>query len=134
MAFKSAVDWWYYVLIVVVGFVVMFSVVPPMQSGELSLLFGAAIIILSLCLPVWLLFSTNYRTDAKSLYIRSGPFSWTIPLAEIESVTPSRSLWSSPALSLDRLEVRYSGGKQILVSPRDRELFIDALTTGMTQE
>lgn len=132
MVFNSAVDWWYYVLIVVVAIVVLFSVVPPMQRGQLSILLGTAVIILSLCLPVWLLFSTSYGTDAESLYIRSGPFSWTIPLAEIESVKPSRSSWSSPALSLDRLEIRYSGGKRILVSPRDRESFINAVTTGKT--
>ena len=134
MVFNSAVDWWYYVVIVVVAIVVLFSVVPPMRSDQLSILGGVAIIIVSLGLPVWLLLATNYRTDAESLYVRSGPFSWTIPLAEIESVKPSRSSLSSPALSLDRLEIRYSGGKRILVSPRDRDSFIDAVTTGTTQE
>lgn len=134
MVFKSAVDWWYYVLIVVVAIVVLFSVVPPIRSGHLSGLPGVALILLSLGLPVWLLFSTHYRTDIDSLYVRSGPFSWIIPLAEIESVKPSRAAWSSPALSLDRLEIRYSGGKRILVSPRERDAFIDAVSKSTTEE
>lgn len=134
MVFKSSVGWWYYAVIVATAILVLFAIVPPMRSGDLSLLAGAAIIILSLGVPVWLLFATYYRTDADSLYVRSGPFSWTIPLAEIESVKPSRAAWSSPALSLDRLDIRYSGGRRILVSPQDRDAFINAVSKQTTQE
>ena len=127
MIFKSAVDWWYYVMIIVVAIVVLFAIVPPIGSGHLSIPLGGAIVLLSLGLPVWLLFSTSYRVDAESLLVKSGPFSWAIPLAEVQSVVPSRSPVSSPALSLDRLEIRYGSGKSILVSPVDREAFLEAV-------
>lgn len=130
MTFKSNVDNWYYAVIVGVTVIVLFSVVVPMLSGHLSLLLGAAILLLSLGLPLWLLFSTQYLVDTESLYVKSGPFSWTIALTDIQSVTPSKAAWSSPALSLDRLEIRYGDRKRLLVSPKDRAAFIDAVGHG----
>ncbi len=127
MKFKSAVDWWYYLVIVAATVIVLFAVIPLVRSGELSIVFGAATIIVSLGLPVWLLFSTNYQIDAKSLRIRSGPFVWTIALDEIQSIAPSKSVLSSPALSLNRLEILYGRGKRILVSPANPVEFVAAV-------
>jgi hypothetical protein len=127
MKFKSAVDWWYYLVILAAAAVVLLAVVPPVRSGDLSMVFGAATIILSLGIPIWLLLSTSYRVEAKTLLIRSGPFSWTIALDEVQSIKPSRSVLSSPALSLNRLEIRYGRGRRILVSPADRDAFIEAV-------
>ena len=77
---------------------------------------------------LWLLVATYYRIDEEVLSIRCGPFFWRIPLKETESIRRSRSSLSSPALSLDRLWIRYSGGKRILISPKDREEFIHAIS------
>jgi uncharacterized membrane protein (UPF0182 family) len=127
MKFKSAVDWWYYLVIVAAAAAVLFAVLPPVLSGDLSIVFGGATILLSLGLPIWLLVSTSYWVDTSSLLIRSGPFSWTIALVDVQSIKPSRSVLSSPALSLNRLEIRYGRGRRILVSPADRDAFIDAV-------
>lgn len=127
MKFKSAVDRWYYLVIVAAAVIVLLAVVSAVRSGELSILFGGATIVVSLALPIWLLLSTNYQIDTKSLRIRSGPFSWTIALDQIQSIAPSKSVLSSPALSLDRLEIRYGAGKRILVSPVDHDAFIEAV-------
>jgi hypothetical protein len=85
----------------------------------------AAIIVFGL--PVWLLFSTYYVVEANTLKIRSGPFGWSILISEIKSVRPSRSVLSSPALSLNRLEIQYGRGQSILVSPEDIEGFKNAI-------
>jgi len=127
MKFKSAVDGWYYLVIVSAAAIVLLAVIPAVRSGELSIIFGAATFVVSLALPVWLLFSTSYRVDTTSLRIRSGPFSWTIALEQIQSMAPSKSVLSSPALSLRRLEIQYGPGKRILVSPADHDAFIDAI-------
>ena len=73
--------------------------------------------------------STYYVIDGDTLVIRSSFITWRIPIAQIRSITPTRSALSSPALSLDRLRIEYGGGKQILVSPQDKRRFIDALRT-----
>lgn len=75
-------------------------------------------------LPLWTFLMTRYTIDGTSLHVRSGPFRWTIPLRDIRLITPTRDLASSPALSLDRLRIEYSGGRVLLVSPRERDTFL----------
>lgn len=74
----------------------------------------------------WIFVATHYTLDKEVLMVRSGPISWRIPLADIERVKPSRNPLSSPALSMDRLEIRY-GKRSVLISPADREGFLQDL-------
>jgi hypothetical protein len=75
----------------------------------------------------WTFRSTRYEVTGREVIARSGPFRWRIEIATIESIRPSRNPLSSPALSLDRLEVRYGRGRSLLVSPEDRIGFLDAI-------
>ena len=92
----------------------------------MALLLGVITLGLTTTLFAWLLRSTYYEIDGDDLRVVCGPFRKRIPVGDIASVEPSRSVWSSPALSLDRLRIRY-GDKSILVSPADKRGFIDAL-------
>jgi hypothetical protein len=85
---------------------------------------------------LWLLSSTYYQVEAEVLEIHSGPFHWSVALSDIQSVRPSRSLLSAPApaLSLDRLELRCASGRQLLVSPRDRMGFLDAIGQAISKD
>jgi hypothetical protein len=127
MEFESAVDWWYFA-----GFaplaglaVVLLPVIMPLGGVE------AAIAIVSLCaaggLMAWFLVSTFYQVEGEALLIRCGPFRWRIPLADIKSVRESRSVESSPALSMKRLRIDYGMGDSILVSPANRAGFLKAI-------
>jgi hypothetical protein len=78
-------------------------------------------------LPVWLLVSTGYTLTDQQLVVKAGPFGWRVPIGEIRSVAPTRSALSSPALSLDRLRIEYGDSRSIMVSPRDRERFLNEL-------
>ncbi|MDJ0655391.1 MAG: PH domain-containing protein [Xanthomonadales bacterium] len=128
MVFKSAIDAWFWVLIGGTAAVLIAVLIPVVKSGSVVTLAAMVLAIaLGLGLPVWLAFSTHYRIDEGTLHIRSGPMSWTIKRDSITSITPSRSLVSSPALSLDRLEIRYGKGRSILVSPENKEAFVAAL-------
>lgn len=127
MKFKSAVDWWFYAgFLPLAGIaVVLLPFILPMGG------LGAAIALLSLLaafgLMAWFLVSTFYQVEGEVLVIRCGPFRWRIPLAEIKSVRNSRSVVSSPALSLRRLQIDYGVGESILVSPADAAGFVKAL-------
>jgi Bacterial PH domain len=61
--------------------------------------------------PVWLRFSASCRVDAQSLHVHSGPFRWIIPLIDNQAVRTSRSVLSSPALSLDRIQFCYGAAR-----------------------
>lgn len=71
--------------------------------------------------------ATYYIVSDDTLRIVSGPFRWTIALADIRDITPSRNPLSSPALSLDRLKISLGKRKFMLVSPDDKEGFIRAI-------
>ncbi|WP_101926354.1 PH domain-containing protein [Luteimonas cellulosilyticus] len=99
----------------------------PTIAGALIAVFTAAI---GAGLPLWLLESTHYTVVHDRLLVRSGPFSWRIPLADITAVTPSTNPLSSPALSLNRLRIDYGPGRSVMISPRDRARFLAELDAG----
>ena len=78
-------------------------------------------------LPIWLLFSTQYKVTDGILYISSGPSSYVIPVSSISGVRETKNSRSSPALSLDRLEISYGNGQKVLVSPKEKEKFLSTL-------
>ncbi|HLT37322.1 MAG TPA: PH domain-containing protein, partial [Enhygromyxa sp.] len=53
--------------------------------------------------------------------------------AEIRRVVPTRSMLSSPALSMDRLHVDAGSSLGPLISPRDKSGFLDALAAKAPQ-
>ncbi|OTA41386.1 MAG: hypothetical protein A6D92_07215 [Symbiobacterium thermophilum] len=78
-------------------------------------------------LLIWIWFGTGYAVTENELVIRSAFLTWRIPLAAIRRVRPTRSPLTSPALSMDRLEVRTNKGSAPLISPRNRSEFLALL-------
>ncbi|CAN7412975.1 MAG: PH domain-containing protein [Acidovorax sp.] len=127
--FVSKVDAWISGIAVAAGFTCL-SIAAPMvlfstSSAERAVLAG--VVLVTLVLPIWLLLDTNYTVTGEELRIRSGPFRWSIALSEVRAVSPSRSWLSSPALSLDRIRVQYGVARSVLVSPREKQRFVDCL-------
>lgn len=128
MAFRSAIDTWFYLVVIAAAAIVIAALLPVMETGSPGVMAAAVVsAVVAIGLPLWLLASTRYTVTHELLIVRSGPFRWHIPRSEISEIQPSRSFLSSPALSLDRLEIKYGAGKSILVSPADKEAFIRAL-------
>lgn len=126
--FKSAVDWWFYASIGLTVVVLTFASFQMWIAGStlgLAVVVGTTIIAVGL--PVWLLKSTCYVVEASVLRIRCGPFSWNILRSSIENIEPSRSPLSSPALSLNRLKIRYDAGQSVMVSPSAQDEFLEAM-------
>jgi hypothetical protein len=83
-------------------------------------------------------FPLYYELTEHELVIRSGLFRWRVPLDGIEEIRPTRSILSAPALSIDRLLIRFRSRKGgfglAMISPRDRAGFlreVAARTHGM---
>ncbi len=129
LTFPSKVDAWIAALMIVplgISAVVMGSALranPPLPA--VLILVGVEVLVLALI--VGTVRSTRYEVTDREVIVRSPPFRWRIEIESIESIRPSRSPASSPALSLDRLEIRYSGDRRMLISPRDREGFLAAV-------
>lgn len=103
-------------------------IVTGVQEGPLRAAQGGFIMLGVGGFLVWILRGTNYTLDGDKLIVRSGPFRWTIALADIRSVEKPGGFFgrgrSSPALSWDRLLITYGGGKRLMISPENQQQFL----------
>jgi type VI protein secretion system component VasK len=127
--FNSKIDFWTKIVLIAVIIgeavalgAVAFEVEDPLITTGIMLL-GMALIALIL----WLMVGTYYVVDRGTLRIVAGPFRWKVRIDEITSVEATRSPLSSPALSLDRLRIRYRKRRRIMISPADKSGFLKAI-------
>ena len=127
MVFRSKIDLWLFLVLAAAAAVPLLQTLAALRNGENwlphLLIFGLLGGFIS-----WLLLSTKYTVDRDTLLVQSGPFRWRISRNEITGIVPSKSILSSPALSLDRLRIDYAHGRHsILISPRDKDGFLKAI-------
>lgn len=128
MRLRSKVDGWLAaVLLASIALLVAGLWTAHAQDGPLPVALALPILLLGAGLPLWILAVTHYTFVGEELIVRSGPFRWRIPLREIRSVTPTRDMLASPALSLDRLRIDYGAGRAVMVSPADKDAFLRAI-------
>ncbi len=129
MRFLSKVDGWLIpvFIIAIVGMLAAFVTVLIEDTPFWLQLVMTVVSVLFCALLFAILKSTYYVVADGKLKIVSGPFRWTIPVADIIEVSASRNPLSSPALSLDRLKVVYGRRRFMLVSPADKDGFIKAI-------
>lgn len=76
-----------------------------------------------------MILTTHYIIDGRTLRIKSGIFvNRLVNIDTIRMITQTNSLESSPANSLDRLELRYNKFERIIISPKDKDGFIKKLS------
>jgi len=85
------------------------------------------ILILGVVLPLTLLVTTVYKITNASLLIQSGVFNWEIRIKDITKIEFTNDPISSPALSTDRIRIEYGTDKSVLVSPANKEEFLQDL-------
>ena len=68
----------------------------------------------------------RYTILADALIIRCGLLFYRVPLDRIKNIEPSGSWLSAPAMSLRRVKIS-TASQFYLVSPKDRERFVDEL-------
>lgn len=128
--YRSKIDWWIgLVLIALAGLVpacVLLAVTAWTSDQVQSWVYLGCAIVLS-ALLIGLAFPVRYLVQRSDLTIRFGLARVRIPIAEIEEIAPSRLAWSAPALSMQRLRVRYGAGRSVLISPADPSAFLAAL-------
>lgn len=128
--FKSKVDTWVLLLIIamlILDVVLIVALAMDPAETPAGKTGGILVFIALMALLASLALRTYYGVDKKVLRVVSGPFRWKIPLDQITSVTPTRTLLSAPAMSLDRLKIEYGKLRPMIVSPADKEGFLKAI-------
>ena len=127
--FKSKIDRWLLILLIaIIVFEVIVMSIAALQAGDPRAAVGLVVTaLLIVALIGSLLIGTHYTVAGNTLRVASGPFRWKVPIDQIQSVEATRSPLSSPALSLDRLRIRYGKNRRIMVSPADRRGFLKAI-------
>lgn len=108
-------------LIIVLGGTSLFIIVKGAWVGLIAI-----VPVIALILNIYT--GTSYAITAnRRLVIKCGIIeTYEIQISDIFSVRKSNAVWSSPALSLDRLEIIYKGGS-VLISPKDKKKFVEDL-------
>lgn len=134
--FPSKIDPWLMILLVaLIGVQAMAMGTIAFQAPRTAdAVISIVVMLLAIALIGSLLKGTYYSVEGSTLKVVSGPFRWKVPIDEITSITPTRSLWSSPALSLDRLRITWGpNNRKIIVSPADKAGFVKALGMELTR-
>lgn len=126
--FRSKRDLWY-------GLLIMFSL-SAASVAAFMVPEDERLMVVLLLLPVWafivsLWFLTWYELREDYLYARSGPFVEKIPYDRIRSIRESKNLFSSMAMSRDRIEIRQHDKGFVTgttyISPEDKQRFMGML-------
>jgi hypothetical protein len=129
--YSSKIDWWLGPVLCLPPATALWVCVSSALAGSMAgLLLGVVTTVLVGGIYFGLVFPMRYGLSDTHLIVRFGMCRRRIPLAEIREVHPTRNPLSSPALSLDRLRIRFDAGdtlKAVLISPSDRGRFLDEL-------
>lgn len=75
-----------------------------------------------------LFYHTFYIIENKKLYVKSGfVINFSIDILQINKISETNSIMSAPAVSFDRLEILYNKSNSVLISPKDKKEFIEAI-------
>ena len=127
--FTSKIDFWLAFLIL--GSSLLLVLVPVWEwmynnSSIKRIIFISLFTIPTALLLLVLFFNIKYTLTADTLLVKNGFSTQRISLKDITHITPTSSTLSAPALSLDRIEIRYEGGS-IVISPKDKDRFYRAI-------
>jgi len=112
--------------IVIFLLVVFAGVSIPIVYNKLWLVF--AILLTAVGFIGYIFTSTYYLITGKDLIVKSGfMINKTISIDSIKEISESNNPLSSPANSLDRLEIKYDGNMTILISPKNKIGFLEQL-------
>jgi hypothetical protein len=120
--YKSKIDYWLIILLsVVFGGIVIQMIIDQFW-------YGLGIVIIPILFIGHMFTKTYYLLTEKELVIKCGfAFKKVLQIKDIRKISESSDLISSPALSIDRLEILYNKFDSVLISPKKKYEFIEAL-------
>lgn len=114
----------------VIPLVLIFGTVLFLTLYEEPSWIGILILLPTILFVVHMFLTTNYTIESDELTIKCGfLFNKTIDIKTIRKITETNNPLSSPATSLDRLEIKYGKFDTVIISPKKKKEFIENITT-----
>lgn len=127
--YPSKVSYGLLLFILVIAYM---PLIPILSRGNFSTYNIIAIGFLTLIVAflAHLLCATSYTIEENTLKVKVGLFSYKpIAINTIKEIKKSSSILSAPAASLDRIEITYGKYDSIILSPKDKQPFVNHLLT-----
>ena len=126
--FKSKVGYGIVIPVLILIIAVTFLPIMNGASGNATIIvIGVMLLVIALTISIF--FGTTYKiNDKKELLIKCGfLYNSTIDISKIKSIERTRNPISSPAPSLDRIELKYGKWDSVIISPEDKVGFVNEL-------
>ena len=112
----------------VIPIIILFGVLLFFFFRDSLMLVGIAVILPSCVFLIYLFLSTFYIVENEKLTIKCGfLYNKLIDIARIRSISKTNNPESSPATSIDRLEIVYNKNDRVIISPKDKKGFIESI-------
>lgn len=119
--YKSKIDWWLGLVLVYPIFRSVASIIEGDWIGYLG-------IVLCLLFIVFISKSTRYIIAENHLIVKCMFIvNDRIEISKIRKIEKTNSILSSPALSLDRIAIKFNKYDEVYISPKEKQAFIDDL-------
>jgi len=119
--YKSKVDWW-------LGLVLVYPIFRSVASIIEGEWIGYIGIVICLLFIVFISKSTRYIISENYLIVKCMFIvNDKIEISKIRKIEKTNSILSSPALSLDRIAIKFNKYDEVYISPKERQAFIDEL-------
>ena len=70
-----------------------------------------------------MMYNTTYTIDGQTLHIKVGLFNFSsVDIMDMKEITQTNTWLSSPASSFDRIAIKHSRYKKLIISPKDKHL------------
>lgn len=110
----------------VIPLILVFGTVLTLPISQEPSWIGIVILLPVILFVVHLFMTTEYTIDSDKLTIKCGfLYNKTIDIKAIEKITETNNPLSSPATSLDRLEINYGKFDSVMISPKQKTEFIN---------
>lgn len=119
--FTSKIDWWFGLVLLYPIFKSIVAIIEGDWLGYFGIVLIAAII-------VFFSKTTQYIINDTQLIIKCMFLvNEKIDIHKIRKIEKTSSILSSPALSMDRIAVKYNKFDEIYISPKEKQRFINEL-------
>lgn len=121
--YKSKIGLEFVIPLLVISGTVLFLIVSEKPHWV-----GVAILLPVILFLLHIILTTYYVIDEDRLTIKCGfLYNKTIDINTITKISETNNPLSSPATSLDRLEIRYGKFDSVIISPKQKKEFIDGI-------